>query len=123
MAPGVGQQGTIPSQYQHGPVHHVQTQFPSGQRRFYNVDRRVAKAPEMYGPDASAVLHGSPVVHYVDGTVPTGYEIPGERGQNNQHQFARFVQLHLLMAFFFLFFFFFLLSGFDALPFRHDVGP
>lgn len=89
MAPGVGQQGTIPSQYQHGPVH-VQTQFPSGQRRFYNVDRRVAKAPEMYGSDASAVLHGSPVVHYVDGTVPTGYEIPGERGQNNQHQFARF---------------------------------
>lgn len=90
MAPGVGQQGTIPSQYQHGPVHHVQTQFPSGQRRFYNVDRRVAKAPEMYGSDASAILHGSPVVHYVDGTVPTGYEIPGERAQNNQHQFARF---------------------------------
>ena len=111
MAPGVGQQGTIPSQYQHGPVH-VQTQFPSGQRRFYNVDRRVAKAPEMYGPDASAVLHGSPLVHYVDGTVPTGYEIPGERGQNNQHQFARFVQLHLSTSssqiwwpFFFLFFF------------------
>lgn len=133
MAPGVGQQGTIPSQYQHGPVHHVQTQFPSGQRRFYNVDRRVAKAPEMYGSDASAVLHGSHVVHYVDGTVPTGYEIPGERGQNNQHQFARFVQLHLstsssqiwwpLFSLFFFLFFLFLLSGFDALPLRHDVGP
>lgn len=91
VATAVGQPGTISSQYQQAAVH-VQPQFPPNQRRFYNVDRRVPKATEVYGPEASAVMHGSAsLVPYVDGSIPTGYEMPGERGQYNQFHYPRFV--------------------------------
>ena len=88
MATAVGQQGAIPSQYQQAPVH-VQTQYPSNQRRIYNIDRRVPKAGEMYSSEA--VMQGShSLVSYSDGSVPTGYEISGERGQYNQFHYPRY---------------------------------
>ena len=88
MATAVGQQGAIPSQYQQAPVH-VQTQYPSNQRRIYNIDRRVPKAGEMYSSET--VMQGShSLVSYSDGSVPTGYEISGERGQYNQFHYPRY---------------------------------
>lgn len=90
MATAVGQQGPVPSQYQQAPVH-VQTQYPSNQRRMYNIERRVPKAGEVYGSDA--VIQGShSLVSYGDGSIPTGYEIQGERGQFNQFHYQRYVQ-------------------------------
>lgn len=86
MATAVGQQGPIPSQYPQAPVH-VQTQYPSSQRRIYNIERRAPKAGEMYGSEA--VMQGSSLVSYGDGAIPTGYEIAGERGQYN-FQYQRY---------------------------------
>ena len=87
MATAVGQPNPIPSQYPQPPAH-VQTQYPSNQRRMYNIDRRVPKAGEMYGSEA--VMQGSSLVSYGDGTIPTGYEIPGDRSQYN-FQFQRYI--------------------------------
>lgn len=89
MATAVGQQGAVPSQYQQAPVH-VQTQYPSNQRRMYNIERRVPKAGEMYGSEA--VMQGAhSLMSYGDGAIPTGYEIQGERGQFNQYAYQRYV--------------------------------
>ena len=87
MSTAVGQPNPIPSQYPQPPAH-VQTQYPSNQRRMYNIDRRVTKAGEMYGSEA--VMQGSSLVSYGDGTIPTGYEIPGDRSQYN-FQFQRYI--------------------------------
>lgn len=96
MATAVGQQGSVPTQFQQAPVH-VQTQYPSNQRRIYNIDRRVPKAGDIYSSDA--VLQGShSLVSYGDGTIPTGYEIQGERGQFNQYQYQRYVLQHLAQS-------------------------
>lgn len=90
MATALGQQGAMSSQYQ-APVH-VQTQYPSSQKRVYNIERRVPKAGEMYGSDA--LMQGSySLVSYGDGSIPTGYEIPGERGQFNQYHYQRYAHL------------------------------
>ena len=89
MATPVGQQGPVPTQFQQAPVH-VQTQYPSNQRRMYNIERRVPKAGEMYSSDA--VIQGSHLVSYGDGSIPTGYEIHADRGQFNQYQYQRYVQ-------------------------------
>ena len=91
MATAVGQQGAIASQYQQAPVH-VQTQYPSNQRRMYNVERRVPKTGEMYGSEAAVMQGSHSLVSYADGSVPTGYEIPGERSQYNQYHYQRYVQ-------------------------------
>lgn len=91
MATAVGQQGQVPSQYQQPPVH-VQTQYPSNQRRVYNIERRTLKAGEMYSNEA--VMQGShSLVCYGDGSIPTGYEIQGERSQFNQYPYQRYVRL------------------------------
>lgn len=87
MAPAVGQQGPVPSQYQQTP--HVQNQYPSNQRRVFNIERRAFKAGEMYSSEA--VMQGSPsLVSYGDGSIPTGYEIQGERSQFNQYPYQRY---------------------------------
>lgn len=89
VATAVGQQGAVPSQYQQASVH-VQTQYPSNQRRMYNIERRVPKSGEIYSSEP-AVLHGShSLVPYVDGSIPTSYEISGERGQYNQYHYQRY---------------------------------
>lgn len=87
MAAAVGQQGPVPSQYQQTPPH-VQNQYPSNQRRMYNIERRTFKTGEMYSSDA--VMQGSPsLVSYGDGSISTGYEIQGERSQFNQYPYQR----------------------------------
>ncbi|RMX47577.1 hypothetical protein pdam_00019000 [Pocillopora damicornis] len=88
MAAAVGQQGPVPSQYQQTPPH-VQNQYPSNQRRMYNIERRAFKTGEMYSSDA--VMQGSPsLVSYGDGSISTGYEIQGERSQFNQYPYQRY---------------------------------
>ena len=67
-----------PVQYQPGAVQ-VQTQYPSNQKRAYNVDRRQAKMSELYSHDGSFVP-----------PVPMGYGetmgvVQGERSQYNQY--------------------------------------
>lgn len=90
LATAVGQQGPVATQFQQAPVH-VQPQYPSNQRRIYNIDRRVPKAGDIYSSDAAIVQGSHSLVSYGDGTIPTGYEIQGERGQYNQYQYQRYV--------------------------------
>ena len=90
MATAVGQQGPVATQFQQAPVH-VQAQYPSNQRRIYNIDRRVPKAGDIYSSDAAVMQGSHSLVSYGDGTIPTGYDIQGERGQYNQYQYQRYV--------------------------------
>lgn len=90
MATAVGQQGPVATQFQQAPVH-VQAQYPSNQRRIYNIDRRVPKAGDIYSSDAAVMQGSHSLVSYGDGTIPTGYDIQGERGQYNHYQYQRYV--------------------------------
>ena len=94
MATAVGQQGPVATPFQQAPVH-VQAQYPSNQRRIFNIDRRVPKAGDIYSSDAAAMQGSHSLVSYGDGTIPTGYDIQGERGQYNQYQYQRWVSVCL----------------------------